>query len=153
MRLKPHEGCHDLESIFYVLIHTLTIFKGPGALRPKADYKKLPSMPPVLDWFDLQSMDHTFNRMARHKMGDLCDFKAGIVGKMHSYFQPLAPFLQGLFDAFFPNSHFDYFDNKMTHSKMIELFEGEYKRLKANEDVTMQKGKRKCMASNMLVDP
>jgi len=130
MRLKQHEGCHDLESIFYVLIHVLTIFKGPGVVRTEEDYKKLSSMPPVLEWFDFESMDHSFNRMARQKMGHLSDFKAGILRRMDSYFQPLAPFLQGLFDAFFPN--FDYFDNKMTHSKMIELFDGEYKRLKAN---------------------
>jgi len=151
MRRKQHEGCHDLESIFYSLIYALTIFKGPGVMRLEADYKTLSSMPPVLEWFNLQEMDHSFNAMARRKMGHLCDFDVSIVGKMDSYFQSLAPFLQDLLDAFFPNSKF--LDNKMTHSKMIELFDGEYTRLKAYEDVTMQKGKRKRMTSNMVVDP
>lgn len=136
MGRKQHQGRHDLESIFYTLIYALTVLKSPGVMRLKADYKTLSSRPPILEWFDLQEMDHSFNAMARRKMGHLCDFDVSIVGKMDRYFQPLAPFLQDLLDTFFPNSKF--LDNEMTHSKMIELFNGEYTRLKAYEDVTMQ---------------
>ena len=44
----PHEGCHDLESIFYTLIYVLTIFKGPGVMRMKLDYDMLSSNPSIL---------------------------------------------------------------------------------------------------------
>jgi hypothetical protein len=140
MRIKPHEGCHDLESIFYTLIYLLTIVKSPGVMRTQMDYDILSSHPPILKWFDVTAMDNSFKDMARLKMGHLCDFDGSILAKMDSYFQPLTPFLLGLLDAFFPTSKF--LDNKMTHSKMIELFDTEYTRLKGMEDLTAQIRKR-----------
>src|SRR5271155_4851867 len=85
MHRKKHEGCHDLESIFYTLIYVLTISKGLGCLRSQADYNMLSSMPYVLKWFDLQPMDYSFNKMAHLKMGHLCDFDLGILEKIDHY--------------------------------------------------------------------
>ena len=130
MRLKPHAGNHDLESIFYALIYALTVFKGPGARRKQHDIDALSSIP-LLKWFDAHMMDNSFKDMARLKMGHLADFENTILSKMDDYFQPLSPFLQTLLHEFFPTR--EYRSNQMTHKKMIALFDQEYARLKVVE--------------------
>jgi hypothetical protein len=127
----PHAPCHDLESIFYVLIYAITIFKGPDRTRKIEDYDALSSIP-VLEWFE---MEYSFRHMARLRIGHLCDFNNAILNKMDGYFQPLFPFLRKLVHAFFPDHHStanDY-NNKMNAQMMIDLFNEEYNKLKASE--------------------
>lgn len=140
MGIQQHSANHDLESIFYVLIYALTIFKGPDSMRKQADYNELSSIP-VLDWFRVQSLGHSFRDMARMRMGHLADFEGSIVKKMHNFFRPLFPFLNNLFLNFFPDR--DYLRNQMNHLKMIELFNAEYDKLKAMEENQMTDGSPK----------
>ena len=127
----PHAPRHDLESIFYVLIYAITVFKGPERIRKNGDYDALSSIP-VLEWFEMQ---YSFRHVARLRISHLCDFNNAILDKMEDYFQPLFPFLRKLVHAFFPDhlSSDNNYDNKMNSRMMINLFNDEYNRLKMME--------------------
>jgi hypothetical protein len=142
MNTKPHAARHDLESIFYVLIYVATTYKGPENIRKQKDYAVWSSIP-VREWFEMQ---HSFRKMARLRMSHLCDFKGAILHKMDGYFWPLFPFLTNLLNTFFPEhpSTDNDYDNRMTSSTMIDLFNDEYNKLKELESVQMtEKGKRR----------
>lgn len=142
MNTKPHAARHDLESIFYVLIYVATTYKGPENIRKQEDYAVWSSIP-VREWFEMQ---HSFRKMARLRMSHLCDFKGAILHKMDGYFRPLFPFLTNLLNTFFPEhpSTDNDYDNRMTSSTMIDLFNDEYNKLKELESVQMtEKGKRR----------
>src|ERR1700678_4287592 len=76
-------------------------------------------------------MQHSFRKMARLRMSHLCDFKGAILHKMDGYFRPLFPFLTNLLNTFFPEhpSTDNDYDNRMTSSTMIDLFNDEYNKL------------------------
>jgi hypothetical protein len=132
MNKEEHAGKHDLESIFYALLYALTTFKGPAELRTKQDFIELSSRPPVLDWFEINVLRSSFNKLACTKIGHLFDFEKGILKKMDPYFNGLRPFLRTLFNATFPDG--PHRSCHLSHDMMINLFDVEYKRLLALEE-------------------
>ncbi|EDR10720.1 uncharacterized protein LACBIDRAFT_315415 [Laccaria bicolor S238N-H82] len=134
-----HQDKHDLESIFYAFLYALMAFKGPGATRNKADFLALPSMPAILDWFDLNVMQTCFSKMAHIKMGHFCDFERTFIKKMDPYFNQLHPFIRSLFAATFTDNHCDR--SHLDHNLMLNLFNTEYERLLALEKEEEDEGR------------
>ena len=135
LRLETHQGKHDLESIFYILIYARTVFKGPRSLRVQQDCDLSRSTPSVLKRFDYKITRQSLKDVARLKLGHLAKFDDTILSKMVLYFNPLKPFLRSLVVAASPTRDYRYC--QMSHETMIKLFNDQYhvlKRLVANQE-------------------
>lgn len=122
---------YDLESIFYVFLYFITLFKGPREKRVKANLEAYKSIP-ILQWFDVHFMDNSFTDMARVKAGSMALFEESIVMKLDKYWEVVIPLVRELKEGFFPK-YDSYMDNRMTHDKMIEIFDKHIRRVAAYE--------------------
>lgn len=110
-----HLPAHDLESLFYILLHICTSLVGPHKQmrRPK---KKGDRSIPMLGWFNHMS---SYDRLGRDKHGQLAAFEHNILNHFTPYFDPLKPLADNLFRAIFPNGVLGFApEPKITHTQM-----------------------------------
>ena len=117
-----HHAKYDLESLMYVLFFCATMFKGPnGTWRNETDFKAYSSIP-LREWFDLRSLEQSYAKMGRTKVGHMAVFEDAVIKKMAPFFSPLFPGIRQLKDAVFPPGTVSYHDSPITHMQMIDIF-------------------------------
>lgn len=89
-----HAPKHDLESLFYVLLHVCTYTTGPGCLRSHIPEDQEQSVC-LNEWWN------TFDRhqLARYKAAQLDAFQDYILDRLPSYWTDFHPVLHGLYNV------------------------------------------------------
>src|ERR1700677_4044368 len=85
-----HRPCHDLESIFYVLLYVCTFFEAAGKVTARNTLSA-----PMKSWFD-GSVD--FKLMADLKSGQIHQFNTHLHNSVTFEFQDLIPCLFAMFE-------------------------------------------------------
>ena len=108
------KACHDLEPILYIILYMFTMYKGPGL---KWTPEELEAMQPfaIGSWF----MCQPFHSLAKHKAGQLQQFKTKIVTKFSPYFVELGPCMISLLKAIFLSNNF--YECLATHDTMLKI--------------------------------
>jgi hypothetical protein len=125
IRQKP---CHDLESIFYVILYICTFFDGPGV----KGYREVESIP-MKFWFE---GDMTFHAMGDMKFGQISHFEERFVSNIQPYFKDLISCLRAIFNGLFPPSsdgHRNLGKCVGTHDDMIAALRTAYDSLPGSD--------------------
>jgi hypothetical protein len=107
--------CHDLESIFYVLIWVCSHMEGPETER--SDPHSLESLP-VREWC---SMNVDLRTLGLIKLSHLAYFEDSILRHFTPYWNDFKPYLRQLKSAFWPTSTMFPNPNNMTSEKMLAI--------------------------------
>jgi hypothetical protein len=119
-----HSAKHDLESLFYVLLYISTLYSGPQQKMGAAELRQAHSSVPILEWVEPEAFQKSFRYMGRLKISHLSTFRQSIIAKISPFFRPIEPGLFLLKDTIFPFDGEDtYFNNKITHNAMIDIFD------------------------------
>src|ERR1700677_3140039 len=115
-----HRPCHDLESIFYVLLYVCTFFK--AASKTKA---RNTSSAPMKSWFD----GHIgFRLIADLKSGQIHQFNTRLSNSVTPEFQDLITYLSAMFECLFPQGDWgrDLMASTATHVQMKQALQKVY---------------------------
>jgi hypothetical protein len=119
IKQKP---CHDLESIFYVILYICTFYDGPG-LEGK---REVADTMPINTWF---GGDMAFPEMGDLKYGQVAHFEDRFLDNIQPYFRDLIPCLCTIVDTLFPPTS-DGIRNPGkctgTHEKVTEALQAAY---------------------------
>ena len=106
--------CHNVESIFYVMLYMCMMYKGLGLKQTQKDLKAL--QPFAIDnWF----MPEPFYKLSFIKAGHLRNFQQYFVSKFTPYFAEFGDLMTSLLRTLFPNN--DMNNCLATHDAMLEL--------------------------------
>jgi hypothetical protein len=105
-----HDICHDLESIFYVLIWVCCHMDGPEMERND------PFSLPIREWCNMNSKLH---KVGLIKLSHLANFEDSILKHFTPYWADFRPFMRRLKSAFWPTS-FET-PNSITSEKMLKI--------------------------------
>jgi len=124
-----HKPCHDLESVFFVLVYLCTNLSGPGAPRLLKEIQKLKSLP-IAAWF---SPMLSIQRLGIDKLGDMLLFDQHILPYFSLYFQDLQYCALKLCKLFFPTMSSLLCPETVLHDAVIKIFDDTLKQLPAVE--------------------
>lgn len=107
------QACHDLESMFYVMIYVFTIYKGPGVKRTDTE---LAAIAPSI--YSLWFAHDPFIQLAYSKVGHMADFD-NVIKDFTPYFSNLGSLMIQLRAVVFGGT--SAFHCTATHDKMLDI--------------------------------
>ena len=144
-----HHSKYDLESLMYVMFFCATMLKGPNYMwRKEVDFMAYHSVP-LREWFDLRSLNQSYAKMGRTKIGHMVVFENAVIDRMDPFFSPLFPGIRQLKDAVFPPGTASYHNSPITHTQMIKIFNNILATLP--EEHTTQRGTKQSLTSEYLI--
>jgi hypothetical protein len=116
-----HEPCHNLESLFYVMIYCATMLKGLHQCWQVPDDFKAYSSMPMKEWFGLDGLECSYASMAQMKTGHMSHFEDTIIVRMDPYSSLLFAGIEDLRDAIFPHTKGTYLNPQIKWQKMRDI--------------------------------
>ncbi|KIM77878.1 hypothetical protein PILCRDRAFT_11564, partial [Piloderma croceum F 1598] len=125
---------HDIESIFYVLLHICILFNGPGNMkRTNGDLEQYSSVA-ISSWFQMYAR---FRELADRKRGQLANFEKRFLTRFSPYFHDLRPCVTSLWNILFPpivstngkDALRDFTSCAATHNEVLEVLRLTYEKL------------------------
>lgn len=108
--------CHDLESLFYVLLYMCMAYVGPGQRRSEKELEDTQKFP-LCEWFEPKN----FTSIGATKAGHLAVFEYRLRPNFTPYFMDLVEPMNALLRVLFPNK--DYHNCEATHDNMLKILQ------------------------------
>ena len=120
--------CHDLESVFYVMIYVFTMYKGPGVKQTNIELNAI-----VPSIFNLWFTHNNFILLAYSKHGCMGDFKK-VIKDFTPYLSNLGALMTELHAVMFQKG--SAFHCIATHDKMLNMLCPAFGQLSDNDAST-----------------
>jgi hypothetical protein len=122
----PHDAIHDLESLWWIIVHLALIREGPGKRRTVASGSNLEVI--LADFFDGDQRDLTLSKegvFARKFNNSKDNMKLELFDYFHDYFDPIKPVLEKWWIILKSGFEFRGYEYANIHEMILNVLEQE----------------------------